>query len=89
MERGIGSWFGVVFRIIAEAKQAWQEVGTEARTVQVLLATLSGDRALLNRGIDRGKVLLDRYGIERDSNWMEQPLVTRLPADQQTRLRTE
>lgn len=72
----------------AEAQLAAGEFGREARTVQALLAT-RGNRDLLNRGIERGKVVLDRYGIGHDPAWMQQPLFTRLPPDRQNQLRAD
>ena len=74
---------------VAEAKQTWHERGKEARTAQLLLATRTGDRALLNRGLDTAKAVLDRYGIGTDDDWTTKPLFARLPAEQQSQLRSE
>ena len=71
----------------AEAKLLAVEQGQEARTLHVLLATRSGDRALLNQGIENGRAVLSRYGVGGDPLWMTQPLFARLPWELQTRLR--
>ena len=48
----------------AEARQLWQESGKESRTVQVLLATHTGDRdPNSDEGIERGKAVLERYAV--------------------------
>ena len=73
----------------AEAKQTALEMDKESRTVQVLLATLTGDRVLLQRGIERGKAVVEKYSITPDSAWLDQPLISRLPKEQRERLQLE
>jgi serine/threonine protein kinase/tetratricopeptide (TPR) repeat protein len=72
----------------AEAELAARDSGREARSVQVLLAT-RGNRELLDRGLDRGRAVLARYGIGTDPDWRQRPLFARLSAEQQTELATE
>jgi serine/threonine protein kinase len=74
---------------VAEAKQMRFEVGKEAATIHVLLATLTGDRAQLSQGIERGQTVLDRYRIESNPNWFNESIVAHLPTEQQTQLRIE
>jgi tetratricopeptide (TPR) repeat protein len=73
----------------AEARQLWQEFGKESRTVQVLLATHTGERSQFDEGIERGKAVLERYGIGRDPDWMMQPMFARLSAEEQKLVRLE
>jgi serine/threonine protein kinase/Tfp pilus assembly protein PilF len=73
----------------AEAKQQWMEAARESRVVQVLLATRSGERAKLDEGIARGKAVLDQYRVEANPDWLMQPLVARLTAQEQKSLRKE
>lgn len=73
----------------AEARQQWQESSKEARIAQVLLATQTGNRALLDEGIERGKGVLEKYGIGHDPDWMMKPLFARLSADEQNEVRLE
>jgi eukaryotic-like serine/threonine-protein kinase len=73
----------------AEAKQTWQELGTEARTVQVLLATQTGNRELLERGLQRGNAVLQRYAIGVNPDWAKRPLFDRLPDEQKQQARAE
>jgi serine/threonine protein kinase/tetratricopeptide (TPR) repeat protein len=73
----------------AEAAQTWHEAFREARTIQVLLATRSGDRTTLEEGLSQGKEIVRKYQIEPTAAWLEQPLVARLPRDEQHRLRLE
>jgi serine/threonine protein kinase/Flp pilus assembly protein TadD len=72
---------------IGEARRAADELGAEARSVQVLLATRGGDRALLDECLARGRAVLARYGLGDDPQWAGRPLFARLPADRQEPLR--
>ena len=71
----------------AEAGQLWLEAGKEARTVQVLLATKTGDRPLLDQGIERGKKVLEKFSVDKNGDWMKGPLFSRLSEVQQEQLR--
>ena len=74
---------------IAEARQQWHDLSREARAAQLLLATRVGDRDLLNRGLERGRHVVDAYGISVDRDWAQRPVFARLPADQQAQARQE
>jgi serine/threonine protein kinase/Flp pilus assembly protein TadD len=73
----------------AEAGQAWREVAPEARVAQALLATRSGDRALIAQGLERGRMVLARYGLGDDPDWARRPLFIRLPGALQAEVRQE
>ena len=72
-----------------EARQTWRQEVAEAKSVQVLLATRYGERARLEEGLDRGKAVLAKYGIDVDPLWREKPVVSRLPAEDRQSLRLE
>ncbi len=72
-----------------EAKQLWQQAIEEAQMLQVILATRTGERAQLDEGIERGKVVLEKYGIGQNADWMKQPLFARLSESEQNQLRLD
>ena len=72
-----------------EAELLWQESEKEARTVQVMLATRLSDRAELDRSLANGKSIIEKYGIDEDSQWLQRPQVSRLTSDRQKEVRRE
>ena len=55
----------------------------------MLLATQVEDRGNLDRGLKMGKEVIEKYGIEKDSQWLQQPHVSRLTPEQQKEVRYE
>lgn len=72
-----------------EARQHWQESSQQARTIQVLLATRTGERSTLEQELKHGKKILESYGIAGNPDWMKKPLFARLPAAEQEQARLE
>ena len=73
--------------VAAEAKQTAYEVSREIKSIHFLLATRNP--ALLAEGRERGRAVLERYGIGLEPEWMNNPLMALLPAEQQKELRFE
>src|SRR5262249_23693379 len=58
-------------------------------TAQVLLSTQTGNRDLLDQGLDEGRAVLANYGIGHDADWTDHYAVRVLPAEQREELRSE
>jgi serine/threonine protein kinase/Tfp pilus assembly protein PilF len=73
----------------AEAIVAQQHAVNELKTSQILLSTRTLDREMIREGLERGKAVLNDYGIGANPAWATQPKVARLPADKRDALRKE
>ena len=73
----------------AEAVLAHQQAVRELKTAQVLLSSRTLDPALIGEGFERGRGVLDDYGVGTAENWAERSQVRLVSAAQQAALRRE
>ncbi|MFL5339484.1 MAG: protein kinase domain-containing protein [Gemmataceae bacterium] len=70
----------------SQALEQQREAVNELRTAAMLLSSREGGQALRDQGADRGRRVLERYGVAAGPDWRRQPMFAALGADHQREL---